>query len=95
MIHVDLPSIKPTIIMLFILQLGQIMNVGFEKVYLLQNTLNKRSASVISTYVYEIGLINSDYGYSTAVGLFNSVINLLLIVIANWLCKKLTEESLF
>lgn len=95
MIHVDLPSIKPTIVMLFILQLGQLMNVGFEKVYLLQNTLNKRSASVISTYVYEIGLINSDYGYSTAVGLFNSVINLLLIVIANWLCKKLTEESLF
>lgn len=95
MIHVDLPSIKPTIVMLFILQLGQLMNVGFEKVYLLQNTLNKRSASVISTYVYEIGLINSDYGYSTAVGLFNSVINLLLIVIANWLCKKITEESLF
>lgn len=95
MIHVDLPSIKPTIVMLFILQLGQIMNVGFEKVYLLQNTLNKRSASVISTYVYEIGLINSDYGYSTAVGLFNSVINLLLIIIANWLCKKITEESLF
>lgn len=95
MIHVDLPSIKPTIIMLFILQLGQIMNVGFEKVYLLQNTLNKRSASVISTYVYEIGLINSDYGYSTAVGLFNSAINLFLIVAANWLCKRFTEESLF
>ncbi len=71
------------------------MNVGFEKVYLLQNTLNKRSASVISTYVYEIGLINSDYGYSTAVGLFNSAINLFLIVAANWLCKRFTEESLF
>ena len=76
MIHVDLPSIKPTILMLLILQMGSIMNVGFEKVYLLQNTLNKSAASVIATYVYEVGLINSDYGYSTAVGLFNSLINL-------------------
>ena len=95
MIHVDLPSIKPTILMLLILQMGSIMNVGFEKVYLLQNTLNKSAASVISTYVYEIGLINSDYGYSTAVGLFNSLINLGLIVITNQLSKKFAGESLF
>lgn len=60
MIHVDLPSIKPTIIMLLILQIGSLMNVGFEKVFLLQNTLNKSAASVISTYTYEVGLINSD-----------------------------------
>lgn len=95
MIHVDLPSIKPTILMLLILQMGSIMNVGFEKVYLLQNTLNKSSASVISTYVYEVGLINSDYGYSTAVGLFNSLINVVLIVITNQLSKKFAGESLF
>lgn len=80
MIHVDLPSIRPTIIMLLILQIGSLMNVGFEKVFLLQNTLNKSAASVISTYTYEVGLINSDYGYSTAVGLFNSLINVILIV---------------
>ena len=95
MIHVDLPSIKPTILMLLILQMGSIMNVGFEKVYLLQNTLNKSAASVISTYVYEVGLINSDYGYSTAVGLFNSLINLGLVVAANQLSKRFAGESLF
>ena len=95
MIHVDLPSIKPTIIMLLILQMGSLMNVGFEKVFLLQNTLNKSAASVISTYVYEVGLINSDYGYSTAVGLFNSLINIILIVTANQLSKKFADESLF
>jgi putative aldouronate transport system permease protein len=93
--HVDLPSIKPTIIMLFILQMGSIMGVGFEKVFLLQNTLNKQAASVISTYVYEVGLIHSDYGYSTAIGLFNSVINMILIIVANQVCKKLSNESLF
>lgn len=94
-LHVDLPSIKPTIVMLLILQMGSLMSVGFEKVFLLQNTLNKQAASVISTYVYEVGLINSDYGYSTAIGLFNSVINMMLIVAANQICKKFTEESLF
>lgn len=93
--HVDLPSIKPTIVMLLILQMGSLMSVGFEKVFLLQNTLNKGAASVISTYVYEVGLINSDYGYSTAIGLFNSVINLTLIVVANQICKKFADESLF
>ena len=95
MIHVDLPSIKPTIQMLLILKMGSIMNVGFEKVYLLQNTLNKSAASVIATYVYEVGLINSDYGYSTAVGLFNSLINLALVVAANQLSKRFAGESLF
>lgn len=94
-IHVDLPSIKPTIIMLMILQLGSLMNVGFEKVFLLQNALNRSSASVISTYTYEVGLINSDYGYSTAVGLFSSLINIILIVAANEICKKFADESLF
>jgi putative aldouronate transport system permease protein len=93
--HVDLPSIKPTIVMLLILQMGSLMSVGFEKVFLLQNTLNKQSASVISTYVYEVGLMNNDYGYSTAIDLFNSVINLILIVAANQICKKVADESLF
>ena len=95
MIHIDLPSIKPTILMLFILQMGGLLGVGFEKVYLLQNSLNRSAASVISTYVYEVGLVNSDYGYSTAVGLFNSVISLVLVVTANQLSKKFAGESLF
>ena len=95
MIHIDLPSIKPTIVMLLILQLGSMMNVGFEKVFLLQNSLNKSAASVISTYVYEVGLINNDYGYSTAVGLFYTIINVALLLGANLLCKKTSGESLF
>ena len=94
MLHVDLPSIKPTILMLLILQMGSIMNVGFEKVYLLQNTLNKSAASVISTYVYEVGLINSDYGYSTAVGLVNSVLNIILLLLANKTAQTVSETSL-
>ena len=94
-LHIDLPSIKSTIIMLLILQMGSIMSVGFEKVYLLQNDLNRTASSIISTYVYEVGLINSDFGYSTAVGLFNSVINVILLVSANFVSKKLADESLF
>ena len=93
--HVDLPSIKPTIMMLFILNMGQIMNVGFEKVFLLQNSLNFKASDVIATYVYRVGLVNNDYSYSTAVGLFNSVINLLLVIVANKVSRKLTEESLW
>lgn len=93
--HIDLPSIKSTIMMLLVLDFGKLMNVGFEKVYLLQNSLNKSGASVISTYVYEIGLINADYSFSTAVGLFNSVINVILLVSANLFSKKFADESLF
>lgn len=93
--HIDLPSIRPTIMMLLILNMGQLMNVGFEKVFLLQNSLNMQTSDVISTFVYRVGLINNDYGYSTAVGLFNSVINVILLVVANKLSKKFTEESLW
>lgn len=95
MIHVDLPSIKSTIIMLLILQMGSIMSVGFEKVFLLQNTMNMKASDVISTYVYRVGLVQNDFSYSTAVGLFNSVINLILIILANQLAKKFTDESLW
>lgn len=95
MIHIDLPSIKPTIIMMLILRFGQIMSVGFEKVFLLQNDLNKSAASIISTYVYEVGLIDNNYGYSTAINLFNTIINVILLVSANKISKKLADESLF
>ena len=94
-VHIDLPSIKPTVIMLLIMAIGGLMGVGFDKAYLLQNTLNESSSEIIATYVYKMGLIKSDYSLSTAAGLFNTVINLVLIVSANAICKKLADESLF
>jgi len=71
------------------------MGVGFDKAYLLQNDLNLETSEVLSTYVYKMGMIKSDYSFSTAVGLFNTVINLILIVTANSISKKLADESLF
>lgn len=94
-LHVDLPSIKPTIIMLLILQIGSLMSVGFEKVFLLQNQLNMSASDVLSTYVYRVGLVDNDYGYSTAVGLFNSLINMILLITANQLAKRTMNESLW
>jgi len=93
--HIDIPSIKSTIIMLLILAIGGLMGVGFDKAYLLQNDLNLETSEVLSTYVYKMGMIKSDYSFSTAVGLFNTVINLILIVTANSISKKLADESLF
>ena len=95
MIHIDIPTIKPTIVMLLILQLSSLMSVGFEKVYLLQNSLNQPESSIISTYVYEVGLVKNDYGYSTAIGLFNTIINVTLLLLANQFSKKVLDESLF
>lgn len=95
MIHIDIPSIIPTIIMLLIMRIGSIMSVGFEKVYLLQNDLNYRSSLIISTYVYEMGLLGGDYSFSTAVGLFNTVVNVILIVSANTFSKHVLKESLW
>lgn len=94
-LHIDLPGIKSTIIMLFILQMGSLMNVGFEKVFLLQNDLNMSASDVINTYVYRVGLVQNNYSYSTAVGLFNSVINMALVIVANQVSKKLANESLW
>jgi putative aldouronate transport system permease protein len=93
--HVDIPCIMPTIIILLILNIGQIMNVGFEKIYLMQNSLNLSASEVISTYVYKVGLINSDYSFSTAVGLFNSVINLIMLLLANTAARKFSDSSLW
>lgn len=93
--HIDLPSIKGTIVMLLIMRMGTLMSVGFEKVYLLQNQLNYNESLIISTYVYEMGLQKGDYAFSTAIGLFNNVINILLLVVANIICKKVADESLF
>lgn len=93
--YIDLPSIKGTIAMLLILRMGRIMSVGFEKVYLLQNNLNYNESLIISTYVYEMGLLGGDYSFSTAFGLFNNIINVILLVAANWFSKKALDESLF
>lgn len=93
--YIDLPSIKPTIIMLLIMNLGGIMNVGFEKVYLLQNDLNFSASDIISTYTYRVGLQQADFGYSTAIGLINTVINLVFLISSNTLARKVTGESLW
>ena len=91
--YIDLPSIKSTIVMLLIMRMGNIMDVGFEKVFLLQNPLNQNVSNILSTYVYQVGLQNSQYGYSTAVSLFNTIINVILLVLANTVSKKLLDES--
>lgn len=97
-VHVDFPCIVPTIIIMLILRLGSLMNIGFEKVYLMQNSLNLETSQIISTYVYEVGLSGSglsDFSYATAIGMFNSVINLILIVTVNQISRKVGETSLW
>ena len=93
--HVDLPGILPTAIILFIMSAGQIMSLGFEKAYLLQNPLNETSQEIIATYTYKIGLLQNQYSYSSAIGLFNTVVNVILIVFVNQVSKKLTDTSLW
>lgn len=93
--YIDIPAIKGTIVMLLILRMGSVMSVGFEKAFLLQNDLNYSASLIISTYVYEVGMLKGDYSFSTAVGLFNNVINVILLVGANYFSKKVLEESLF
>lgn len=93
--YIDIPSIMPTMITLLILSLGNVLSVGFEKVYLMQNADNISSSEVISTYVYQKGILSSDYGLGTAVGLFNSFINFALLASANFIAKKLTGYSIW
>lgn len=96
-INIDIPGIMPTMVTLFILNAGKIMNVGFEKIFLLQNPLNITTSEIIATYTYKVGLASSaaDFSYASAIGLFNSIINLILIVIVNNISKKLSESSLW
>jgi putative aldouronate transport system permease protein len=91
--HVDLPGILPVIAVMLILNVGSLLSVGFEKVFLLQNPLNQSASEVISTYVYKIGLLNANYSFATAVGLFNSVVSLILIVLVNALAKRITKSD--
>ena len=85
----------PTIIILFILRLGQVMNVGFEKVLLMQNSLNMSSSDVISTFIYRYGVQQGEYSYTSAVGLFNSVINFIFLIMANRIAKVKSGISLW
>jgi putative aldouronate transport system permease protein len=93
--HVNIPGILPTIVILFILEMGHFMNVGFEKIILLQNPLNLGASDVIQTFVYRYGLVQGQYSYAAAVGLFNSVINLILLVAVNQLARRNKGESLW
>lgn len=93
--HINLPTILPTIVILFIMAVGRVTSVGYEKVYLLQNDLNVDVSEVISTYVYKRGVLNSNYSFSTAVGLFNNVVNIALLLMANFISRRLGETSLF
>ena len=90
-INVDLPAIKNIIVIQFILQAGNIMSIGFEKAYALQTDMNMPASEILATYVYKMGLLNGDYGFSTAVGLFNSVINVILLLLVNKVVSKLNE----
>lgn len=94
MLHIDVPALVPTAIIMFILRMGSVMSVGFEKVYLLQNTLNSSTSEIISTYVYKMGLVSNQYSLSSAIGLFNNLINLVLLISVNQISKKISDTSL-
>jgi putative aldouronate transport system permease protein len=93
--HVNLPYLIPTVIILLILRCGSLIRLGFEKVWLLQNPLNLDTSEVISTYIYKVGLMGAQFSYSTAIGLFNTAVNLVLLIIVNTLASKLSETSLW
>jgi putative aldouronate transport system permease protein len=95
MLHVTLPGIMPTIIILLILEMGRVMNVGMEKIILLYNPATYETSDVISSYVYRMGLQEFNYSFSSAVGLFNSAINFMMVIGSNWMSRKLNDTSLW
>lgn len=94
-VHVNIPVLLPTAVILFVLQCGSLLSVGYEKVYLLQTGPNLVGSEVISTYVYKVGLEDSDFSFSTAVGLFNSMVNCVMLCVVNFVAKMLTKTSLW
>jgi ABC-type polysaccharide transport system permease subunit len=96
-LHIDLPTLKPTMVICLIMDFGNIMNVGAEKMLLMQNNLNRSTTEIISTYVYAQGISagNPNYSYATSIGLFNSIINFLLIILVNQICKRMAQVSLW
>lgn len=93
--HINLPTILPTVMTMLILSCGSLLSVGFEKVYLLQNSLNLSASEVISTYTYQIGLIGGQFSYSSAISLFNTIVNVIMLVIVNTIVKKLSGTSIW
>lgn len=93
--HIDLPGIMPTVTMMLIMEMGKVMNIGFQKAYLMQNGLNIAASEIIPTYIYKIGLIDAQYSYSAAISLFNNIINIILLVTVNKIAQKTSENSLW
>lgn len=93
--HVDIPALLPTAGILLILNMGSVLGVGFEKIYLMQNTLNITASEVISTYTYRVGILGSQFSYSTAIGLFNGLVNFAFLILANFVAKKASNTSIF
>lgn len=93
--NIDIPMLIPTVVTLLILRMGGLLGVGFEKVYLMQNNLNISASEVISTYVYKIGLLSAQYSFSAAINLFNTMINFVLLILVNYITKKVSENSLW
>lgn len=94
-VHITLPGIAPTIVILLIMNIGHMMSEGYEKVILLYNPSTYETADIISSFVYRRGLVEANYSFSAAVGLFNSIVNLILIVTANYVSRKVNETSLW
>lgn len=94
-LHIDIPAILPTMIIMLILESGNLLNVGFEKAFLMQTPGNLTTSEIISTYVYKMGLLNTQYSYAAAIGLFNNVINLIILLIVNRVAAKTTQTSLW
>ena len=91
----DIPAIMPTMIILMIMESGNLLNVGFEKVFLMQTSSNLTASEVISTYTYKMGLLNTQYSYAAAIGLFNNIINCIILVLVNKIAQKTTDASLW
>ena len=94
-LHIDIPTIVPAIVTMFVLRCGSILSVGFEKVYLMQNSLKSTASEVSSTYVYKVGLLDTQYSYSSAIGLTNNIVNLIMLVVTDRIAKSLGQTGLF
>ena len=93
--HITLPAIKGTIIMMLILRVGSLLNTGYEQIFLMENDLNRSAAEVFDTYIYKKGIINAQYSFSTAAGLFKSIVGLIMVLGSNKLAKKFGEQGIY
>lgn len=95
LLYIDIPMLIPTASILLIMRVGNLMSLGFEKVYLMQNDLNLSASEVIATYVYKVGITNTQYSYSAAINMFNTVVNFILLITVNQITKKISQHSLW